>query len=86
MTAMRLCLERIVPPRRDRAIQFDMPSMQKAHDAVIAMRRLVDAANSGELSPMDATELAKLVEAFTKAVAVHEHEERITALEKKDKR
>lgn len=59
---------------------------QKAHDAVIAMRRLVDAANSGELSPMDATELAKLVEAFTKAVAVHEHEERITALEKKDKR
>ena len=32
-TALRLCLERLVPPVKDTPIQFDLPAMQCARDA-----------------------------------------------------
>ena len=32
-TALRLCLERIAPPRKDAPVTFDLPSMQSAADA-----------------------------------------------------
>ena len=34
--ALRLCLERILPPRRDRPIAFDLPDIATAADAVKA--------------------------------------------------
>ena len=35
-TALRLCLERIAPPRKDAPIQFDLPPMETAADAAKA--------------------------------------------------
>ena len=35
-TAIRLCLERIVPARRDRPISFSLPELKTAGDAVKA--------------------------------------------------
>ncbi len=34
-TALRLCLERIAPPRRDAAVTFTLPSMTTAADAAL---------------------------------------------------
>ena len=35
-TALRLCLERIAPPRRDAPVTFDLPPMETARDAAKA--------------------------------------------------
>ena len=35
--ALRLCLDRIIPPRRERPVRFNMPVMQSPGDAVAAM-------------------------------------------------
>ena len=35
-TALRLCLERIAPPRRDAPVTFDLPHMETARDAATA--------------------------------------------------
>jgi hypothetical protein len=33
LTALRLCLERIIPPRKDRPVNFDMPEIKTPSDA-----------------------------------------------------
>jgi hypothetical protein len=80
-TALRLCLERILPPRRDRPVNFDMPKLKTASDAVEAMSALTAAVAAGGLSPAEATELAKLVELFVRAIEAGNFEERLRALE-----
>src|ERR671912_944549 len=80
-TALRLCLERIAPPRKDRAVAFALPELAKAEDAVRAMAALVGAVAAGELTPSEASELSRLVEGFTKAVDTHELQHRLTRLE-----
>ena len=80
--AMRLCMDRLAPPRRDRPVPFALPKLETAAaDAVNATAALVEAVAAGELTPSEAGELSKLVEAFTKAMHTHELEERISRLE-----
>ena len=79
--AMRLCLDRLAPPRKDRPVPFSFPALEAASDAVSATAALIEAVATGELTPSEAGELSKLVEAFTKAKHTHELEERISRLE-----
>src|SRR5215218_6978605 len=39
ITAMRLCLERIIPARKDRPVSFSLPQIQTATDSVKASAR-----------------------------------------------
>jgi hypothetical protein len=61
VTAMRLCMDRILPPRKERPIMFAMPKMETAADAVKASAALVDAVANGDITPGEAGELSKLV-------------------------
>jgi hypothetical protein len=49
MTALRLCLDRIVPPRKDRPIGFSLPTMKEPADAADALASIVAAVADGEL-------------------------------------
>jgi hypothetical protein len=81
VTAMRLVMDRIMPPRRERPIMFAMPKMETTADAVKASAALVDAVASGDITPGEAGELSKLVDGFTKAVELHEIQQRLDKLE-----
>ena len=50
VAALRLCLERIAPPRKDAPIVFDTPKVEKPEDAVKAAAAVVQAVAEGELS------------------------------------
>src|SRR6476660_2613429 len=63
MAALRLCLDRILPPRKDSPVAFDLPEMKTLNDAVPAMGALVKAVGQGELTPTEAAELTKMVQA-----------------------
>jgi Family of unknown function (DUF5681) len=39
--AMHLCLERIIPPRKDRSISFEAPTIGTAADALKALGSLI---------------------------------------------
>ena len=60
--ALRLCIERLAPARKDRPVWFDLPEMKEAKDAVSASAAIVAGVASGELTPMEASELGKLIE------------------------
>ena len=66
-TALRLCLERILPVRRERPVSFELPKLERAADAVKATAAIVQAVSAGDLTPSEAGELSKLVDGFRSA-------------------
>ena len=80
-TAIRLCMDRIIPPRKDRPVLFDMPELKTAADAVLASAALVQAVAAGDITPSEAGDLSKLVDGFTKAVELYEIQQRLEKLE-----
>jgi hypothetical protein len=82
-TALRLCLERIAPPRKDAPVRFDLPPMEGAQNAAAAMGAILASVASGDLTPSEATGIAGLVEAYRKALETTELETRIKALEER---
>ena len=66
-TALRLCMDRIAPARRDRHITFAVPLIDSAADAVKAQGAIIEAAAAGEITPSEASELAELVQGYVKA-------------------
>jgi len=83
--ALRLCLERIAPPRKDAPVSFALPEMKTAADALTAINHIVQAVAKGKLTPGEATSLAGLIEAFRKVAETDHLEQRITMLEARKK-
>ena len=81
MQALRLCMERLCPPRKDRPISFALPSIASVSDIVGAQGALIAAVASGEVTPSEAGEVSKLLDAYARAVEVSELAERIAKLE-----
>jgi len=81
MAAIRICLDRIAPPRKDRHIQFALPKMEKASDAVSASAAIVEAASSGDLTPSAAGDLMKIVETYARTLQAADFEARLERLE-----
>ena len=82
-TALRLCLERLVAPRRERFVRFDLPPLQSPADAARAMAGIAAAVAFGEITLSEAAELARLVEGYIKAVEANEFDQRLTAIEER---
>ena len=70
VTALRLCLERVVPPRKDRAVAFDLPAVVKADDAAQALGAVLAAVADDTITPSEAVALAGLIEAQRRAIGL----------------
>jgi hypothetical protein len=86
VACLRLCLDRLVPPRRDRPVNFTLPAMNSANDAGNAMAAITTAVASGELTPNEAAELSRVVDGYVKALEATEIERRIQVLEERTAR
>ena len=80
-TAMRLCLERLAPPRRDRPVSFDMAPIATVQDIAEAGRALMSRVAQGEMTPTEAGEVMRLFEGLAKTIEISDLERRIKALE-----
>ena len=81
MAAIRICLDRLAPARKDRHIEFTLRKMERASDAADASAAIIEAASSGELTPSAAGELMKIVESYARALQVSDFEDRLEQLE-----
>jgi hypothetical protein len=86
LVALRLCMDRLLPPRKDRPVSLDLPMIESARDMPKAISALLGAVAAGELAPSDAGEVTKLLDAYGRAVEINELAERIDNLEKMAKR
>jgi Family of unknown function (DUF5681) len=67
-TALRLCIERILPPCRERAVRFELPPIENAHDVSVAMNAVTAALARGVITPGEAERIANVVETFARAI------------------
>jgi hypothetical protein len=81
--ALRLCLDRIAPARKDRPVTFTLPTLETAADAKEAAAAIVRAVADGDLTPSEAAELSKVLDNFLRVVEATEFEARLEALERK---
>ncbi len=81
--ALRLCLERLVPPRKDSPITIELPPITTAGDVVSASAAVLSAVGAGEISPDEAGRVMALLTAHKNIVETGDLESRIAALEGK---
>src|SRR5215203_1967055 len=80
ITALRLCLDRILPARKDRPVSFEMPIIARPEDAKAASAALLAAVAAGSLTPSEAAEVVKLVDFCLKAIETTEVVARLNKL------
>jgi hypothetical protein len=81
VAALRLCLERLLPPLKSRPIKFALPELHTTSDALSALAAIIEGVTNGRLLPEEAEALTATVSTFIKAVEVTVLEDRLTALE-----
>ena len=79
--ALRLCIERLIPRVRERAVTIALPPVRSAADIAPMMAVIAEAVAQGGITPSEAGELGRLVEAFVRAIETSEFERRLHALE-----
>jgi hypothetical protein len=85
-TALRLCLERIAPARKDAPIQFELPVMSNASEAAVAAQAVLKAVSEGEVTPLEGATVMGLVESYRRTLEVTELEERLLQVEERMKK
>ena len=79
--ALKMYLDRIVPIQRG---SCELPPLAKAADSIAAMTAIAEAVANGELAPLEAASVTRVVEVFVKAFELHSFDERLTRLERND--
>ena len=83
LVALRLCFDRLLPPRRARPITFALPKIATAADLLAAHDSLLEAASKGEITIEDAVKISGLLEAKRRAIDTADLAERLAQIEAK---
>jgi hypothetical protein len=82
--ALRLCLDRIVPARKNEALLCELPPLAKAADAVAAIAAIASAAVAGDVTADEAAKLAKVISLYVNTLEAHRFEDQLVKLERAD--
>jgi len=74
-TALRLCIEHILPPCRERPVKFTLPPVKSSEDISIAMNAVTAALARGIITPGEAERIANVVDTFARAIATTKRRE-----------
>jgi Family of unknown function (DUF5681) len=86
MAAIRLCMDRLSPPRKGEPVAFELPPLDKPADSVAAAATIVAAVAAGELTPSEGADLAKVIDVYVRAIETKAFDERLTKLEETTQR
>lgn len=79
--AIKLCLERILAPRRDRPVEFKLQPVKSAADHPRALAEILQAVANGEVTPMEGQGLCQMLDNHRSSLATADLAARIAALE-----
>ena len=80
-TALRLCIERIAPTRKDAPVRFALPTVTDAKDASGLAKSVLASVAGGELTPAEGSAVMALVDGVRRTMELTEIEARLSALE-----
>jgi len=81
--ALRLCLDRLAPPRKDAPISVELPAVRTAGEAVEASAVLLQAVSAGDVTPDEAGRVMALLTAHKTLIENCDLEIRLSDLEAK---
>lgn len=82
-SALRLCMERISPARRDACIRMRLPSIHGAQDVDRAAEKVTQAIRRGEITPEEGQTMMTILEMRSRVIERSEFETRMKNLEQK---
>jgi hypothetical protein len=82
---IQLCLDRLLPRRNGRPVDFSLPAVNDAHDVVAGMAAITTAVNDGRLTAEEAGQLVQILNSYADALKTYDFATRIEALESKKK-
>jgi hypothetical protein len=85
LQALKMCLERILPPARERPCSFKLPPISTAAEAAACMALVLEGMASGEILAGEGAALSATISAYVKVFEATEIEARISALEAREK-
>ena len=86
VTAMRLCVERLTPIRRQRVLRFKMPRVETMAEVDTASQAVVKGVARGQLTPSEGAAFTALLEGRCKMIEIAQFEVRLRALEEAQKK
>jgi hypothetical protein len=79
--ALKLCIDRIFPVRRDRPVTFPLPPITSARDAADIAAAIAQAVAAGHITPSEAAEIGKVIEIYVKAYQTAELNDRVARVD-----
>jgi hypothetical protein len=79
--ALRLCLERVLPIRKERSIELDLPTAQNAQELAANLQRILAAVGEGRIRPGEAQALTEVLNIQAHLFETADMERRLQALE-----
>jgi hypothetical protein len=79
--ALRLCLERVIPIRKERSIELDLPPAQNALDLAANLQLILAAVGEGRITPGEAQALTEVVSSQAHLFETADMERRLQELE-----
>lgn len=80
--ALRLCVDRLIPPRRTRPLRLALPPLRSPADAPKALAAVATGVAKGDISTNEAMDVVALVNAFLAAFEASNLARRVKELEK----
>src|ERR1700730_8604757 len=80
-TALRLCLDRTVAPRRESSVDLPIPSINSQASILCASKVGTDAVGRGVITPGEGFALSQMIESFLRAIDASDFDNRLRQLE-----
>jgi hypothetical protein len=80
--AVRVCLDRVAPRPRHRAVPFELPPLHSAQSVLSALADIAAAVSRGDLTPAEADSVSKLLDRYVRTLEATEFEQRVAKLER----
>jgi hypothetical protein len=81
-TAVRVCLDRVAPRRRDRVVSFELPPLHGAASVLSALADIAAAVSAGDLTPAEGDAISKLLDRYLRTLEHVDLEQRVAKLER----
>ena len=79
--ALRLCIERLVQARRQRALHFKLPPVKTLSDVIAASESVLSGVTQGELTPDEGQVLSGILDGRRRTIESQELDQRLRAVE-----
>jgi hypothetical protein len=79
--ALEYCMDRLIPRRRGRTLEIQLPPINSAHDIPPAIATITNGLNNGDLTPDEASDVTDLLEGFGRAITTNDLAIRLEQLE-----